>query len=38
LFKNFDWFSQFGWSEAPAEPDAKGKLPYVWPEIPLVLS
>jgi hypothetical protein len=38
LLKNFDWFGQFGWSEAPAEPDSKGKLPYVWPEIPLVLS
>lgn len=30
LYKNFAWYSQFGWSESPAVPDAKGRLPYVW--------
>lgn len=31
LFKNPKWYSQFGWTETPAVPDAKGRLPYVWP-------
>lgn len=30
LYKDFAWYSQFGWSESPAVPDAKGRLPYVW--------
>lgn len=24
-------YGQFGWTEAPAVPDARGSLPYVWP-------
>lgn len=32
LFKNPEWFSQFGWTEDPLPPDPKtGKFPYVWP-------
>lgn len=31
LWKNFDWYSQFGWTEQPTPPDAKGRLPYFWP-------
>lgn len=33
LAKDFDWYSQFGWSEAPTPQDPlTGKWPYVWPE------
>jgi len=31
LYKNPDWYGQFGWKEKPAVPDAKGRLPYYWP-------
>ena len=31
LYKNFDHYSSFGWSELPAIPDSKGSLPYIWP-------
>lgn len=31
LYKDPDHYGQFGWTEKPAEPDAKGSLPYVWP-------
>lgn len=31
LFKDPDWYGQFGWTEAPARPDASGRLPYWWP-------
>lgn len=31
LFKDYNYYSQFGWSESPAVPDEKGKLPYIWP-------
>jgi len=31
LYKDSEWYGQFGWSEAPAVPDSKGSLPYVWP-------
>lgn len=31
LYKNYDWYSKFGWSEEPAKLDYKGKLPYFWP-------
>lgn len=31
LFKLPEWYSRFGWSEEPATPDTKGRLPYVWP-------
>lgn len=24
-------YGQFGWAEQPAQPDTKGRLPYVWP-------
>ena len=26
-----EWYGQFGWSEAPAQRDAKGRYPYIWP-------
>jgi hypothetical protein len=32
LHKDLEWYGQFGWSERPAQPDEKGRLPYVWPE------
>jgi len=32
LYKDWNWYNQFGWQEQPALPDAKGKLPYVWPQ------
>lgn len=31
LFKNYEWYSQFGWKEHPDSPDQKGKLNYYWP-------
>lgn len=31
LYKLPAYYSRFGWKESPAVPDAKGKLPYVWP-------
>lgn len=31
LYKNFAWYSRFGWNEQPAIPDSKGRLPYYWP-------
>lgn len=31
LFKNRDWYSQFGWSEEPDIPNKKGSLNYWWP-------
>ena len=31
LYKNQDWYQQFGWKDKPAKPDANGKLLYVWP-------
>lgn len=31
LYKNFEWYGRFGWSESPAVPDKKGSLPYYWP-------
>ena len=31
LFKNPQHYGQFGWSESPAVPNEKGKLPYFWP-------
>jgi len=31
LYKDPAWYGQFCWDEAPAVPDAKGSLPYVWP-------
>lgn len=31
LYKDFTWYSKFGWSESPAVPDEKGSLPYYWP-------
>lgn len=30
LAKNYEWYSQFGWPEKPAE-KINGKWPYVWP-------
>ncbi len=31
LYKNKEWYSQFGWTEEPDVPNAKGKFNYVWP-------
>jgi hypothetical protein len=31
LYKNYDWYSKFGWSEKSAVPDENGRLPYYWP-------
>ena len=31
LYKNPEWYGRFGWSESPAVPDNKGRLPYYWP-------
>lgn len=31
LAKKPDWYGRFGWAEAPAIPDEKGRFPYVWP-------
>jgi hypothetical protein len=31
LYKDYSWYSKFGWSEQPAVPDKKGRLPYYWP-------
>jgi hypothetical protein len=31
LYKDFEWYSRFGWDEKPAIPDERGSLPYVWP-------
>ena len=33
LYKDIDWYGQFGWFDAPAVPDEKGRLPYVWPVV-----
>lgn len=35
LYKDYAWYSQFGWSEEPAIPDSKGRLPYFWAISPL---
>lgn len=32
LYKDPEWYGQFGWDEKPAVPDADGRLPYVWPK------
>lgn len=32
LGKNFEWYSQFGWSEKPAIRRSNGSWPYIWPE------
>lgn len=31
LHKNYEWYSQFGWSEKPRPPRPDGKMDYVWP-------
>ena len=31
LYKNKEWYSQFGWTEEPDVPNEDGKLNYVWP-------
>jgi len=31
LYKLPEHYSQFGWTETPAQPDEKGRLSYVWP-------
>lgn len=31
LYKDPEWYGQFGWAERPAVPDDKGRLPYYWP-------
>ena len=33
LYKNKEWYSQFGWTEDPDVPNEKGKLNYYWPSI-----
>jgi hypothetical protein len=32
LYKDPDWYGQYGWTEEPRGPGADGKLQYVWPE------
>ena len=31
LYKNQEWYSQFGWIEPPDVPNEQGKLNYYWP-------
>lgn len=31
LYKNKEWYSQFGWTEEPDVPNEDGKLNYYWP-------
>lgn len=31
LYKNQEWYSQFGWTESPDVPNEKGKFNYYWP-------
>ena len=31
LYKNPEWYGQFGWKESPDIPNEKGKLNYYWP-------
>lgn len=31
LYKNPEWYSQFGWTEQPDVPNEQGKLNYYWP-------
>lgn len=31
LWKNPEWYSQFGWTEQPLGPGPDGKFPYYWP-------
>jgi hypothetical protein len=31
LYKNPEWYSQFGWNEEPDIPNEQGKLNYIWP-------
>lgn len=31
LYKDYEWYSQFGWSEKPAIPYPSGQIPYIWP-------
>ena len=31
LYKNYDYYKQFGWKELPAVPDKKERLGYFWP-------
>ena len=33
LWKDPDWYSQFGWDEAPRPPRPDGKMDYVWPDV-----
>lgn len=31
LYKDYRWYSQFGWTEETPIPNSKGSLPYFWP-------
>lgn len=33
LWKNPEWYSQFGWKDKPRPPRPDGKMDYVWPEV-----
>ena len=33
LWKNPEWYSQFGWAEEPRPPRPDGKMDYVWPSM-----
>lgn len=33
LYKNYKWYSQFGWAEKPRPPLPNGKQDYVWPGV-----
>lgn len=33
LYKNYEWYSKFGWAEEPRAPLPSGKQDYVWPEV-----
>lgn len=32
LYKNFEWYKQFGWKELPDVPNENGRLNYYWPK------
>ena len=33
LYKDYSWYSQFGWAEEPRPPLPDGRMDYVWPEV-----
>lgn len=33
LYKNYEWYSKYGWAEEPRAPLPDGKQNYVWPDL-----